>query len=250
MTLSILVTRPQGQADDLMQSLQQAGFACVHQPLINIVPVEGDPLLKQHMMNLDLFQTVISVSANASKLALDWIDQYWPQLPVDIEWLAVGPTSAAAFDGLMLQPKTPELAKTEGMLAMPELQADTVAGQKILILRGKGGRETLAEVLSVRGAHVEYAELYERCPVPLADGALLSLCEQNKVNVAILTSGDLVKQFIEKLDAPQQLASITLVVPSERVADYASSLGASNVALSEGASTQSLLKTLQTLVEA
>lgn len=233
-----------------MESLNSAGYACVHQPLIDIVPVSNDPVLKQCMMNLDEYHTIISVSANASRIALDWLDQYWPQTPVGIEWLAVGPTSAAVFESIFISPKTPELAKTEGMLAMDALQRHRVAGQKILILRGKGGRETLANTLTERGATVHYAELYERSPVPLARGELLALCQQHQINLAVLTSGDLVKQFIDQLNDSNRLADITLVVPSERVAAYAEQLGASKVALSEGADTQSVMKCLQMLVEA
>lgn len=246
---NILVTRPSGQADSLMNSLQQAGFHCVHQPLIDIVPVENDPLLKQRMLNLDHYQTVISVSANASKIALDWIDEYWPQPPVDIQWLAVGPTSADELAPLMQTVKTPELAQTEGMLAMPELQADQVNGQKVLILRGQGGRETLAQTLAERGAEVHYAELYGRQPVAIEEGVLSDLCEQQHIDTAILTSGDLVKQFIDKLSNPELLASIRLVVPSQRVAQYAKDLGATHVVQSEGANSQSLLKCIQTLVD-
>jgi len=247
---NLLVTRPNGQADELLQQLQQLGFGVVHQPLIDIAPITDDPVLKQTMMNLDLFHTVISVSANASELALEWIDQYWPQLPVDIEWLAVGPTSAAPFVPLGLSPITPELAKTEGMLALPELQADVVAGQKILILRGEGGRETLADVLTERGAQVTYAELYRRAPIALAKGQLQGLCEQNQIRAAILTSGDIVKQFVDQLVDKQFLANCILIVPSERVAQYAQSLGATRVVNSEGANTQSLVNCVAALVEA
>ncbi len=247
---NLLVTRPNGQADELLQQLQQRGFGVVHQPLIDIAPITDSPVLKQTMMNLDLFHTVISVSANASELALDWIDQFWPQLPVDIEWLAVGPTSAAPFSPLGITPTTPELAKTEGMLALPELQADVIAGQKILILRGEGGRETLAEVLTERGAHITYAELYRRAPIELAKGQLQDLCEQNQIRAAILTSGDLVKQFVTQLTDKRLLDSLIVIVPSERVAQYAKELGAVHVVNSEGANSQSLVNCVMALVEA
>ena len=49
---------------------------------------------------------------------------------------------------------------TEALLKLPELHQ--IDGQRFLILRGVGGRETLATQLRARGAHVDYAECYRR----------------------------------------------------------------------------------------
>ena len=65
MNKSILITRPQGQADELISALTQANWHCVHQPLLRICPLNEQHgaafhAMKQHIMNLDIYDVVIS----------------------------------------------------------------------------------------------------------------------------------------------------------------------------------------------
>ena len=65
---------------------------------------------------------------------------------------------------------------SEALLALPELQAERVAGQRVLILRGDGGRELLAETLSARGALVDLVSCYRRLPPSDGLQPLLTAC--------------------------------------------------------------------------
>ena len=57
---------------------------------------------------------------------------------------------------------------SEGLLALPELA--NVAGNRIVIFRGAGGRELLHSMLAARGARVEQIECYRRAR-PVTDAA-------------------------------------------------------------------------------
>lgn len=220
MTLAknILVTRPEGQQHDMMTTLHTAGWHCLHQPLLTIQPIEeGHPgyhPLRHTMMNLDHYDVVITVSSNASSLAADWIDRFWPQLPIDIKWFAVGHSSATPLQSLDVPVVVPTGHHSEGLLALPELQS--MDDKKVLIFRGTGGRELIANTLKQRGAQVEYAEFYERQPAKIDGNALAALLTQQQIHYALVTSGEMAVQLTELL-AIAQSKPMHLIVPSARI---------------------------------
>lgn len=249
-TLSVLVTRPQGQASSLLADIEAAGGKASHCPVIDIVELnDADQLqhCKQTIMALDEFQHVIFISTNAVHYGMEWIHQYWPQLPVDIHWHGIGkktvaqlieqgvPCSPYALDGAM---------NSEALLQTKRLQQ--LAQQKVLIIRGVGGRDYLAEQLTQRGADVSYAECYRRVLPALADGELVALLKQQAINTVCLNSGESVTNFYQ-LMGDNKISDITIVVPGDRVAAIAKQLGFSSIAIADNASDQSMLKALYNL---
>ena len=214
----VLITRPQGQEGDILQALEEAGWCAWHQPLLNITPIQEPAKnyqpLKHTMMNIDLYDVIITVSANASSLAYHWIDQYWPQLPVGINWFAVGPSSAKALLPLGMNMQLPEHNHTEGLLELDSLQ--NMADKKVLILRGVGGRELLAQELTRRGATVDYAELYDRKAVDISQVQLDALLCEQQIHFAVVTSGEMAKQLANGLSQNNK-SQLTLLVPSQRI---------------------------------
>lgn len=242
----ILITRPAGQGHALMAELEQAGWHCVHQPLLRIAPFtedSGKPFhaMKHHIMNLDHYDVVISVSGNASSLAVDWIDQYWPQVPVGIDWYAVGPSSAKAFGPLQIEMAVPENNHSEGLLELEGLQ--DLTDKKVLIFRGVGGREHLANSLNQRGAQVAYCELYERNPVQFKRGELATLLTQEQIHYALLTSGEMLQQLAQELDE-QQLHDLHIIVPSQRIANMAPKLNIQHIYVCDKINGQGILECL------
>lgn len=245
----LLFTRPKGQGEDMRHDLQQAGWTCIVQPLLAICPfTEQHPqafqAIKNHILNLCDFDVVISVSSNASALAVDWIDQYWPQMPVGISWYAVGASSAADLKTLQLDVSIPAHSHSEGILSLPDLQDMT--DKRVLILRGKGGRELLAQTLQARGAQVSYAELYERQAIELPAGQLETLLTEQQIHYALLTSAEMVQQLAKQLP-PSRLAQLHILVPSQRILLVAEQLGFMHCHVCPHINSQSILECLQTL---
>lgn len=247
MNKSILITRPQGQADELIRALTQANWHCVHQPLLRIAPFDEQHgvrfhTMKQHILNLDIYDIVISVSGNASSLAADLIDQYWPQMPVGIDWYAVGPSSAHAFKPLGIDMQVPKHNHSEGLLELAGLNQD-LSHKKVLIFRGEGGREHLAQSLKQRGASVEYCELYQRQPVHFAEGELAALLHTHKIHYALLTSGEMLHQLAAQL-TERQKQTVHVIVPSERIANMAPALHIEHIHVCPKINAQGLLDCL------
>src|SRR5690554_6805419 len=131
---------------------------------MEIVPVTEpaqQEAIKRRILALSDYHKVVFVSRNAVQHAMEWVDRYWPQQPIGVEYFAVGSVTAqvAREWGLRVE-AAGEAMNSEAMLELPGLQ--DVNQQKILIFRGVGGRNFFSEQLRQRGAQVDFCELYER----------------------------------------------------------------------------------------
>ncbi len=254
--LRVLLTRPQQQLPKWQSLLQSEGAETCPVPLMAIEPLSEPAAMqaiKDRIMALAEYRHVIFVSQNAAHHGLDWIDQYWPQLPVDVHFYAVGAATARVLQAYGC-PVTAaqDTMNSEELLALPQLQQ--VELQKVLICRGRGGRPLLAQALSERGAQVDYCELYERCfPREEALTALMqSRCGRSGDLVA-LHSGEALDNWHQLLQALQQTqpqqaaacAALPLLVPGERVAHLARERRYPEVIVARNASDEEMLGALR-----
>ena len=159
--MRVLVTRPQGQQDALMDALVAAGHEPCHCPALLIEPLPVSDGDRRVLMDLDQFHAVFFASANAARLALAAMADLWPQWPVGVHWLAVGQATAAEMERWHLQPTLPDSGfNSEAVLALPCLQS--LEERKVLLCRGETGRELLAKELVQRGAEVVSLPFYRR----------------------------------------------------------------------------------------
>lgn len=249
--LRVLVTRPSHQARALSEGLQSLGHIPLPLPLLAIRPIAGErerAALARQIQELDRYQLLIFVSSNAVRLGADLIDDYWPQFPADVELLAIGPSTAEmASERFQRSVHQPEQGmNSEAFLELPLLR--DVEGQRVAILRGRGGRELMAAQLRERGAEVSYIELYERTPVTYEGDRLGELLDNPGIDVLTVTSGQSLEQLSllgERNKA--RLCLIPLIVPSSRVAEQAGEAGFQQVIDAGGASEDLILAAVQAL---
>src|SRR5262249_4796592 len=79
---------------------------------------------------------------------------------------------------------------SEGLLALPEL--DDVRGKRVLILRGEGGREHLADALRARGAHVDAIACYRRAQPRSGVTGLAEAFDTGAIDAVTITSSEAV----------------------------------------------------------
>jgi uroporphyrinogen-III synthase len=224
----ILITRPEHQAGHLCDLVSDAGGENILFPTIEIKPVLGSEKLSNCFKHINKYDSVIFVSRNAVKMVFDhYIRQ--SELPEHIQWLAIGRGTAAALADMNM---TNVLhagiqADSESLLQLPELQSEFVQHRKILIVRGVGGRELLADTLKMRGALVNYAEVYARCLPEYEVQERHEIWRQLKPEAVIVSSNEGLNNLIKlTLEADQkQLLKLPLVVMSARTVDLAKKLG-------------------------
>jgi uroporphyrinogen-III synthase len=111
------------------------------------------------------------------------------------------------------------------LLATDALQH--AACKRILIVRGEGGRELLAETLKQRGARVEYAEVYRRRIASASLNELLPPAQRDTINIIIVTSNEILSTLVDmaKGDYRTWLLRTPLAVIGMRTAALARELG-------------------------
>jgi uroporphyrinogen-III synthase len=244
---NVLVTRPAGQADALCAAVEAAGYTAHNQPLLELHALaELPPSQRQLLLDLDRYQHVIFISGNAVHFGMPCIEDYWPQVPVGLTWYAIGGATAALLHGFGIEAVTPGAAMTsEGLLAVPQLQ--TVLDQRILIIKGEGGRATLREELLRRGATVDELACYRRACPDLPAGELAARLREWRINLAMISSGESLANLQTLLSWPEttKFRHICVIVPSERVARLAQEAGFEQVVTAENASDVAMLHALE-----
>lgn len=247
----VLVARPHEQGASLSAHLKQLGAEVIQFPTITVEPSPSSQPLKNCFLNLDQYSHVIAISVHAVQYGLDWIDQYWPQLPLKIKWYGVGAKTAQALKNADIPAISSKTGfDSESLLNLPELT--DLEHQKVLIMRGVGGRELIKEQLEQRGAIVDYADLYQRtCPsytVSEINDALIKFSPDILIALSGETLHNLVKISQNKdiaIDHQHAITKKAVLVPSQRVADQARSLGFKEVWVPQELNEQALVDCIE-----
>ncbi len=243
--ISVVVTRPQNQSQELVQKLTASGAEVIQFPTLDIQPIEPDPKAKAKILDLDRYDFVICVSTNAANFGLEALADYWPQWPVQQQWIAVGPATGHAMDGWQLNVKVAQQGATsETLLNWPELQ--NLCDKRVLILRGEGGRETLADTLRTRGAQVDYLELYRRA-LPQPDTShLFQALDSAQSLILTVTSGDGLRNLMTLAGARlKRMQQCPLLVVSGRLAQFAREQGFTQLIEASSAASDDIIEALE-----
>ncbi|MBK9218969.1 MAG: uroporphyrinogen-III synthase [Uliginosibacterium sp.] len=226
-----VLTRPLGQADALAAQLRAQGATVRQFPVTEILPLADTTALQALGERLGAFSLAFFVSANAVRQTCAVLPAV--RWPAGIRLATVGPASAralreAGFNEVLYPLQSQD---TEGVLALAEFQAEAVAGRKVLILRGDGGRELLAESLRARGAVVEYQPCYQRQCARLNPDEVLA--SASAISGVIFSASEAIRHFCQILGdaAPRLLASVPVFAPHPRIAEEARRAGAQEVVL-------------------
>jgi uroporphyrinogen-III synthase len=155
--IGILVTRPQHQAAPLCRLLETQGAATFRFPAIEIQPLADRRALAARLGVLADFDLIIFSSSNAVRFGATLLEQ-----KRDLTLAAIGPATARALNhaGYRVAVQSTEGFDSESLLRHPKL--NSVAGSRILLIKGSGGRELLEHELTRRGAQVTVADVYRR----------------------------------------------------------------------------------------
>ncbi len=186
--MRVIVTRPQREAQDWVQALQQAGHDAQALPLIAIAPAPDAAALQRAWRQLDGCLGLMFVSANA-------VDGFFAARPADaplpLQAWATGPGTV----GALLRAGVPashitappaDAAQFDSETLWQQVAARITPGVRVLIVRGAdaaeggstqgAGRDWFARQVAAAGGTVDFVASYQRCR-PQLDAAQLQLAQ-------------------------------------------------------------------------
>lgn len=195
--IGVLVTRPARQADRLVRLIEEASGRAVRFPVIEIAePLDNAPLLAL-IDRLERFDLAIFISPNAVEKAMNLVRARRGDWPARVSVACVGRGSAKALKHFGIERAVMPTGRfdSEALLAEPAL-AD-VAGKRIVVFRGDGGRELLGNTLRGRGAEVDYAECYRRLRPSVDPTPLLRQWARGEIDIVTITSVEALRNLYD-----------------------------------------------------
>ena len=176
--MRVIVTRPAAQAADWVARLQAQQIDAVALPLIGVAPAANAAAVEEAWATLAAQRLVVFVSPNAA-------EHFFAHRPAGVPWPAdvlagsPGPGTTRSLLGLgvpAVQTVAPaaDSAQFDSEALWQQLSSQDWQGAGVLIVRGDGGRDWLAETLRSRGASVHHVAAYRR-EAPVFDAAQKAL---------------------------------------------------------------------------
>ena len=235
---TIVVTRPRAQAGPLAAAIAAQGGQPLIFPLLEIAPAADPQPLAAAVARLADYAVAVFISPNAVDYSLPAILAHgaWP---ADLLPAAVGQGTVRALvaHGVTGCIAPSERFDSEALLALPELAGERVAGRRVAIFRGDGGRELLADTLRERGAEVDCIACYRRSGPPGGGAPLLAAWRAGRLAALTVSSSEGLRHLVDLLDTEGRawLQKTPVFVPHARIAENARASGLRKIILTDAA---------------
>jgi len=238
--LKVLITRPEKSARVLAQRLKAHNIKSLCQPLFDYQALANTSLTKQ-LLDMYSQAIVIFVSPAAVEFANKAYSlSQWRNKDI----IAVGEKTQQALAQLNVIAQIPLQQCSEGLLAQPLLKE--VLNKNVIIVRGDGGREHLAEQLKIRGAKIHYLESYQKVWRAFTT-EIAQQWQINEINCIVITSNAILERVIALIEnsASYWQSTCLWVVASERIKKHAIKLGLTCVISANGANDDAILTAIR-----
>ena len=258
--IGIAITRPINQAKKLSALISEAGGTPILFPLIEITPLADYSQFQAVISDIKDYDWAIFISSNAVQNGMPRLVKAGiakEDIFGSLKFAAIGPVTASELKSFGVKDVLTPLSHvqdgdeskvrfdSESLLTLPEMT--NVAGKKILIVRGVGGRDVLADTLKTRGAQVTFGECYQRVNPQTNCNLLAQLWAEKKLHGIVVTSSEAMRHLLDLAGDAEWLRNITLFVNHARIAELPLQIGLKALvadALGDGEMLKKLLKHL------
>lgn len=199
----VLVTRPEGQADDLAALVRSGGGECLHVPLVRIEPPESWQPLDEAVARSDSYDWLVFASVNAVRgfVARMQAARLDGRCLGTARLAAIGPATRQALESAgLVADLAPATYSSEGVVAA---FAEVPPGGRFLLVRADKGRDVMRRELTARGHVVDEVAAYRSRPVEAVDPDVLDSIDRSGVDWLTVTSPSIaetaVRVFADRL---------------------------------------------------
>jgi uroporphyrinogen-III synthase len=221
----IAITRPAEQARVLSDLIAANGGLAIPFPLLAISPLCDDSAFNQALAGIPDCDWAIFISSNAVQQGMPRVLARFSPLPPNLRFAAIGPATAEELGRYgIIQVLIPDgRYDSESLLALPEMH--DMQHRRVMIFRGAGGRELLADALRERGAAVAFAECYRRVNPQRDTGDLPRLWQNGQLHALVVTSSEALRNLLQLAGNADWLREILVCVNHPRIAETALASG-------------------------
>lgn len=213
----ILITRPTGQETQLAHGCRQLGLTVSHIPCLAIQALADAPLQSRLEEDADI---VLFTSQNAVLQAHSRIALPWPGFRVHAIGQATAQTLATIGQSVELMPVSPY--NSESYLA----QIEAMPAQRLLIIKGEGGRTHIAKHLHLRNWTVSSVDVYRRVLPTVSRQHVADVFTHPLPDVVSVGSNETLLNLMKLVEPYREvLLNIPLLVNSVRCRELAATLG-------------------------
>lgn len=222
----VLVTRPRARAHGLCARLRARGARVVLLPTLTVEPIATPGLADYARAQLASADRIVFVSPAAVAEGLALFRRAAAERPPGARVAAVGRATGEALEaaGWVVDDQPGSGAGGEALLSNALTE---VAGERVLIVRGVGGREALARTLTARGAQVAYLEVYRRVDSTADPGPALAGWQEGWLQFTIVTSASGLEALLRIVgpEGLQPLCRSRGITVSDRLAERMREVG-------------------------
>lgn len=237
---TVMVTRPQHQATDMLLCLNELGATALLQPAITIAPPESWDQVDDHLRRLGDYDWLAFSSANGVNYFLNRLLATGRDLRdlAHCQLAAIGSATAERLAAFHLNTDLqPDQFRAE---ALATALAPQATGKHVLLLRASRGREVLAEMLSDAGVDVSQVVVYRSDDVSQPGEDIQLALRSGKIDWITVTSSAIARSLVRMFGDDLRQAKLAAISPL--TADVLTEAGFDVAAVAEEYTTAGLLE--------
>ncbi|MDB4991267.1 MAG: Uroporphyrinogen-III methyltransferase [Myxococcaceae bacterium] len=201
----VLITRPEGQSNEMARALREMGAEALELPTVQIVPPSDPAHFAAHVLAVGGYDWAIFTSVNGVEAFFDVLDREQRDARIlgGVQVAAIGPaTSGALAKRGVRADVVPSEYRGEAVAAAICARQPDLRGKRVLIARAEVAREVMPELLRAKGAVVDVIPAYRTLPASderFAD--IRARLEAGSIDIVAFTSSSTVQRLVEGLGA-------------------------------------------------